>query len=162
TYMADRRSPKSLPALPNAQTGLRHVLFRTLAGRLIVVGLAVRLALLAAAAVMPLPAFFAVVDTVAGIAIAIGVGYFLVRLFVRRQRSVAQQYAAASLAIVPVQRGCEARDSTPPADARRVSSDAGVSTAGPWAHVQPPPTVPAWVQCAGFGGVFAYSHATSS
>src|SRR5205807_2122389 len=80
----------------------------------------------------------------------------------RRQRSVAQQYAAASLAIVPVQRGCEARDSTPPADARRVSSDAGVSTAGPWAHVQPPPTVPAWVQCAGFGGVFAYSHATSS
>src|SRR5947209_20025718 len=30
--------------------------------------------------------------------------------------------------------------------------------AGPWAHVDPPDSVPAWIDCSGFSGTFAYSH----
>src|SRR5205807_10459003 len=73
--------------VPDAQSGLRHVLLRTVPGRLIVVGLAVRVLLVvAAAAAGPLPPFFNVVDTVAGVAIAVGAAYFVVRLFIAAKR----------------------------------------------------------------------------
>src|SRR5947209_4642328 len=86
--MARSRSPRPFVVrIPDPQSGLRHVLLRTLSGRFIVVGLALRLLLVVAAAVAgPLPAFFDVVDTVAGIAIAIGAGYFVVKLFVAAKR----------------------------------------------------------------------------
>src|SRR5256885_15082454 len=86
--MARQRAhrPPLAPA-PDRETGVRHVLQRTLPGRLIVVGLSVRLSLLAyAAAIGPLPTFLTVVDTVAGLAIAIAAGYFLYRLFVIAKR----------------------------------------------------------------------------
>src|SRR5207244_473472 len=88
TYMARSRGPQRFVVpIPDAQSGLRHVLLRTLPGRLIVVGLAVRMLLVvAAAAGGPLPAFFTVVDTVAGLAIAVGAGYFVVRLFIAAKR----------------------------------------------------------------------------
>ena len=35
-------------------------------------------------------------------------------------------------------------------------------TAGPWAHVDPPREMPAWIACAGFSGVLAYSHRRSA
>src|SRR5262245_3548564 len=82
-----RRPRPFVVPLPDAQSGLRHVLLRTLPGRLVVLGLAVRLLLVAAAvAIGPLPTFFNVVDTVAGIAIAIGAAYFIVRLFIAAKR----------------------------------------------------------------------------
>src|SRR5438874_3611527 len=86
--MARSRGPRRFVVpIPDAQSGLRHVLLRTLPGRLIVVGLAVRVLLVVAAAAMgPLTAFFTIVDTVAGVAIAVGAAYFVVRLFIAAKR----------------------------------------------------------------------------
>src|SRR5438105_733873 len=86
--MARSRGPRRFVVpVPDAQSGLRHVLLRTVPGRLVVVGLAVRVLLvLAAAAMGPLPPFFTVVDTVAGVAIAVGAAYFVVRLFIAAKR----------------------------------------------------------------------------
>src|SRR5438045_395738 len=81
--MARRRSLPTLNTPPvDGRTGLQHALLRTIPGRLIVVGAAVRLAMLAVASMaQPLPAFFSVVDTVAALAIAIGVAYFIYQVF---------------------------------------------------------------------------------
>ncbi len=86
--MARSRGPRPFAApVPDVQSGLRHVLLRTLPGRLIVIGLAARLLLVVVtAAVGTLPAFFGVVDTVAGGAIAIGAAYFLFKLFAAAKR----------------------------------------------------------------------------
>src|SRR5260370_41728985 len=86
--MARRRSETTLllPA-PDREWGLRHVLFHTLPGRFIVIGVEIRLVLLAAGAfVRSRPLLFNVVDTAAGLAIAIGAGYFVFRLFVAAKR----------------------------------------------------------------------------
>ena len=80
------RRPFVVP-LPDAQSGLRHVLLRTIPGRLIVGGGAVRLLLVVfAAAAGPLPPAFTAIDTMAGIAIAVGAAYFVVRLFIATKR----------------------------------------------------------------------------
>jgi serine phosphatase RsbU (regulator of sigma subunit) len=82
-----RHHPQTPPPAPDRESGLRHVLLHTLPGRLIVIGLAIRLILLALGAVIPsVPAVFNVVDTAAGLAIAIGAAYFLVQLFVAAKR----------------------------------------------------------------------------
>jgi sigma-B regulation protein RsbU (phosphoserine phosphatase) len=229
--------------VPDAQSGLRHVLFHTLPGRLIVVGFAVRVLLvLAAAAFGPLPAFFSVLDTVAGIAIAVGAGYFVVRLFIaakrrllwrvrrklilsyifvgfipailivaffllggfllfnnlssyllqsrlqtlsdeakflaqstaleiqrgggrdaasvvaRRQMTAVSQFSGVSLAVVPHDGSCAEPARSPGEVVDR--PEIRPVTAGPWAHVAPPRSVPAWIRCSGFGGVLAYEHPT--
>jgi sigma-B regulation protein RsbU (phosphoserine phosphatase) len=67
---------------------LPHALLHTLPGRAMVVGLAVKLIVLATGLwISPLPAFLDVIDTVAGLAVAAGAVYFLVRLaaLVRRR-----------------------------------------------------------------------------
>ena len=79
-------SPAARAALPVAGEwgqGVRDALFRTLPGRAIVVGLLIRVVLWPAR-FLPngAPAFFSVVDTVAGLAIAGGAVYFLFRLLV--------------------------------------------------------------------------------
>src|SRR5712691_6171298 len=62
-------------------------LHRTLPGRAIVVGVAVKLAVFAVRlAGASVPAFVGVVDTVAGLAIAAGAGYFLIQLFLLAKR----------------------------------------------------------------------------
>src|SRR6478736_1701162 len=66
------RRPFAVP-LPDAQSGLRHVLLRTLPGRLVVAGVGVRLLIV-------------VLATIAGIAIAVGAAYFVVRLFIAAKR----------------------------------------------------------------------------
>jgi serine phosphatase RsbU (regulator of sigma subunit) len=59
----------------------------TLPGRAIVVGVAVKLAVVAARLVRPdLPPLLEIVDSVAGLAIAAGAGYFLLRLFLLAKR----------------------------------------------------------------------------
>ena len=70
----------------------------------------------------------------------------------RRQAIAGEQYPGLSFAVVPVHRTCEA------ANAAGLTIDVPYRTAGPWAHVDPPAEVPAWVPCAGFSGVLAYSH----
>ena len=240
------RRPFVVP-LPDAQSGLRHVLLRTIPGRLVVGGLAVRLLLiLFAAAAGPLSPWLNAVDTLAGIAIAVGATYFVVRLFIaakrrllwrvrrklilsyifvgfipailivaffllvgfllfnnlssyllqtrlralgdearflaqstaleiqrsggrdaaaiiaRRQASAVVQFPGASLAVVPYDGSCVESAAGPAAGspARQDSQETRVVTAGPWAHVRPPRTLPSWVRCGGFGGVLAYAHRT--
>jgi serine phosphatase RsbU (regulator of sigma subunit) len=213
------------------------VLLHTLPGRLIVIGVALRLLLVAVGGLTGrLSAFFSVVDTVAGLAIAAGAVYFVFRLFVaakrrllwrvrrklilsyifvgfipsilivgffllggfllfynlssylvesrlrslgdrarflaqstaleiqraggrdvagiiaRRQANAAQEFQGVSLAVVPFEGSCAA-------DARKpAAAGSPIPVAGPWAHVDPPSTLPVWIDCAGFGGLLAYSH----
>ena len=66
---------------------VRGALFHTLPGRGIVVGLAVKLVVAAIRAITgTLPGFLTVIDTVAGLAAAVGVIYFLFRLVVLAKR----------------------------------------------------------------------------
>jgi serine phosphatase RsbU (regulator of sigma subunit) len=69
----------------------------------------------------------------------------------RRQSNQADQYPGISLALVPLDRACDGAAVRPAAEPR-------VQTAGPWAHVEPPASIPAWIDCSGFSGVLAYSH----
>jgi serine phosphatase RsbU (regulator of sigma subunit) len=67
--------------------GARHALFRTLPGRAIVLGLLIKIAVLVVRLVSGgAPAFMGVVDTVAGLAIAAGLAYFLFGLLVLAKR----------------------------------------------------------------------------
>src|SRR5439155_1426301 len=62
-----------------------------------------------------------------------------------------------SLAAIPMEGGCAV-----PREPRPAPSEARTVTAGPWAHVEPPVSVPAWIDCSGYSGVFAYSHRRTS
>ena len=69
------------------RSGIRHALFGTLAGRAIVIGVALRLAVYAIGlALGGVPLFLSVVDTVASIGLAIGAGYFAWQLIVLGKR----------------------------------------------------------------------------
>jgi sigma-B regulation protein RsbU (phosphoserine phosphatase) len=71
----------------NARDGIRGVLFRTLAGRAIVVGLGIKIAVsLLRAVAGRVPAFLGVIETVGGLAAAVGLAYFAVRLIVLAKR----------------------------------------------------------------------------
>jgi sigma-B regulation protein RsbU (phosphoserine phosphatase) len=75
-------------------------------------------------------------------------------ILARRQAAVAGEFPGASFAVVPMNRPCGSASSGT-ADARGAPS-AVPDTAGPWSHVEPPATVPAWVTCGGFVGLLAY------
>jgi sigma-B regulation protein RsbU (phosphoserine phosphatase) len=79
-------------------------------------------------------------------------------ILARRQAAAAADYPSASIAVVPVNRVCgqPASDTNP----KSQTLDVRLQTAGPWTHVDPPKTVPAWIGCPGFAGVLAYSHRT--
>ncbi len=69
------------------RSGVQHALFGTLPGRAIVIGIALRLVVyLAGLALGEVPAFLAVVDTVASIGLAIGAAYFAWKLIVLGKR----------------------------------------------------------------------------
>ena len=240
-------SRRALPPLAvDRREGVRGALLHTLPGRAIVVGLTVKLAVfLAGAAAGGVPAFFGVVDTMAGLAAAAGLVYFACRLLivakrrllwrVRRtlilsyifigfvpalllvafsllcgfllfynfssylvqtrlramseqarflaqstaleiQRSSGRDVAVIlarrranalvqanvfsespdiSIAVVPTDRECGAQQTS---DLRLQTPDLKLQVSGPWAHVEPPRTVPPWIKCQGFSGVLAYSH----
>ena len=78
-------------------------------------------------------------------------GHDMPTILARRQGAAAERYPEASFAIVPIGRPCE----QPGAEARP-------TVAGPWRHVAPPTAIPAWIPCAGFSGVFAYTHEHST
>jgi serine phosphatase RsbU (regulator of sigma subunit) len=220
--------------------GVQHALLHTLPGRAIVIGLVARVAVYGLGLLLgSAPAFLGVIDTAAGVALAVGAAYFVIRLLVAakrrllwrvrrklilsyfcigfipailivmffllcgyllfynfsayivqsrlraladearflaqstaleiqrgggrdianviaiRQASAAAEFAGVSIAVVGTDRGC--------ADAaRETASGAAIgllAVAGPWSHVEPPATVPRWIDCSGFAGVLAYSTA---
>ena len=219
---------------------MRRYLLNSLPGRVIIIGVALRIVIAVVGALIgSLPRFLTIVDTVAGIAIAVGLVYFAFRLFIiakrhllwrvrrklilsylfvgfvpallivaffllcgyllfynissylvqsrlralgdqarflaqttaleiqraggrelprilaRRQAGAADQFPGLSIAVIPVSRTCEAMTEVAPLpDVRR-------QTAGPWAHVDAPASVPEWIPCDGFGGVLAYTHRRS-
>ncbi len=230
------------PILPDVdrRAGVKGALLHTLPGRLIVVGAAIKIAIFTVSRVIgALPAFLSVVDSVAGLAVAIGALYFLVRLTImakrrllwrvrrkmllsyffigvvpatllvlfsllcgfllfynfssylvqarlhslsdrarflaqstaleiqrsggrdtaaiiaRRQVNASDENPEVSIAVLPARRDCESSST---------ASAIGPSVpfaAGPWAHMAPPATVPEWVECRGYAGVFAYTHKKS-
>jgi sigma-B regulation protein RsbU (phosphoserine phosphatase) len=75
-------------------------------------------------------------------------------IIARKQTNAALEYPGMSIAVIPVDRACRAAvpPSTPATSLDRTL------TAGPWAHVAPPGTVPAWIDCAGWAGLLAYAH----
>lgn len=74
----------------------------------------------------------------------------------RRQPSEAAEMPGFSQAVFPVTGGCSGAD----APARAAGS--AVRT-GPWAHVEPPDALPAWLgDCRGFSGTVAYELAPGS
>jgi sigma-B regulation protein RsbU (phosphoserine phosphatase) len=69
------------------RAGVRGALLHTLPGRVIVVGIALKLAVLAAGVLLGAESpFLSVVDRVAGLAVAVGVSYFLVQLILLAKR----------------------------------------------------------------------------
>jgi len=238
------------------RAGVRGALLHTLPGRVIVVGVALKLAVFLAVIVVGTESpFLAVVDRVAGLAVALGAVYFVVQLVLlakrrllwrvrrkmmlsyifigfvpafflvafallcgfllflnfssylvqarlqllgdraeflaqnaaleiqrtggrdvagiiaHRQANAADKYAAdVAIAVLPVARTCTGKP-----ESRSVKPEAGspksppggqtsdfrlhaFASAGAWSHVDPPRSVPAWIECPGYSGVFAYSH----
>jgi len=86
------RSSGSAPSRPRIAPvewaeGVRHALFHTLPGRAIVLGILIKLTIAPMRLVLgATPAFLAVVDTVAGVAIAAGLAWFGFRLLVLAKR----------------------------------------------------------------------------
>jgi serine phosphatase RsbU (regulator of sigma subunit) len=239
-------SRRASPLAVDRREGVRGALLHTLPGRAIVIGLTVKLVVfLVGAAAGTVPTFLAVVDTMAGLAAAVGLVYFSFRLLIlakrrllwrvrrtlilsyifigfvpslllvafsllcgfllfynfssylvqtrlramseqarflaqstaleiqrgsgrdvaailarRRANALAQANVFSespdiSIAVVPTDRVCGAQENS---DFRIQISDLKEQTAGPWSHVDPPRSVPAWIGCTGFSGVLAYSH----
>jgi serine phosphatase RsbU (regulator of sigma subunit) len=68
----------------------------------------------------------------------------------RRQAAASSRYPNASYAVVPTEKDCGAtssRNAQPPMQL----------IAGPWAHLDAPDTIPAWVPCGGREGLLAYT-----
>ncbi|PYQ98049.1 MAG: hypothetical protein DMF94_15710 [Acidobacteria bacterium] len=86
----NRRAEPSLskpPAAADRREDLRGALLYTMPGRAIVIGLAIKLTVfLVGLAIGRVPAFFTVVDTVAGLAVAAGLVYFAFRVLVLAKR----------------------------------------------------------------------------
>ncbi len=238
--MPGQRSRSAVPS-GNRPLGLRHALLHTFPGRAIVIGVVVRLVVYAIGVLFgPVPAFLAVIDTVAGVALAVGAAYFVFRLLIiarqrllwrvrrklilsyifigfvpamlivaffllsgyllffnfssylvqsrlrsvgdrarfiaqsaalelqrgggrdaadvvnRRLASAAGEFPDLSIVVVPVDRACaDTAKRSPSGSASPIPATPPI--AGPWAHVEPPRSVPNWIDCAGFAGVLAYA-----
>lgn len=80
-----------------------------------------------------------------------GGGRDVADLVARRQTQADPTLPGPSLAVVPPGRACGDRPAIGAADVPPI-------TAGPWAHMSSPSTLPSWIGCAGFSGLLAYSH----
>jgi len=243
-------SRRALPPLPpgavERRAGIRGALLHTFPGRAIVIGLAVKIGVLLLRTATPggmVPSFVSVIETVAGLAAAVGLTYFAARLIVlakrrllwrvrrklilsyvfigfvpalllvafsllcgfllfynfssylvqsrlralgeqarffaqstaleiqrgggrdvasilaRRQANGGAQFQDMSIAVVPVDRACGGTPAGGPPPAGGATALSGRTlTSGPWKHVDPPGTIPGWIDCPGFSGILAYSH----
>ncbi|PWT85890.1 MAG: hypothetical protein C5B57_02080 [Blastocatellia bacterium] len=69
----------------------------------------------------------------------------------RRLMAAADELPGLSLAVIPVTRNCTGVVGA--GDSVRVSMPIA---AGPWTHLEPPSTLPPWIDCSGFAGTLAY------
>jgi len=85
-------------------------------------------------------------------------------IITRRQATAGTQYPDMSIAVVPVDHVCgtaaspQSDLSNPQSELRSPQSIRNAQISGPWAHLEPPRVLPAWIDCPGFSGVLAYSH----
>ena len=80
----------------------------------------------------------------------------------RRQSSIETRYPFLSIAIVPLaDLSCDV-EPVRAARAPRALPVALPISAGPWGHLDPPATLPAWVGCDGFSGLIAYNAAATA
>ena len=70
----------------------------------------------------------------------------------RRQASASVRYPGVSYVVIPAKKACTAGQ---PGNVRTLVVTEPVA-AGPWAHLDPPATLPAWVPCDGHAGLIAY------
>jgi sigma-B regulation protein RsbU (phosphoserine phosphatase) len=81
----------------------------------------------------------------------------------RRQQGAASRYPGASYVVVPARRDCSGSEGSAPRgqlfSGRSIVVDEPVP-AGPWEHLDPPSTLPAWVTCSGHAGLIAYHEMT--
>ena len=82
-------------------------------------------------------------------------------IIARRQENAGRDFPGASIVIVPVNRPCAQTGAASP-DGVAAAPTSPPVTAGLWRHVEPPRTLPPWIDCSGFSGLFAYSHATGA
>src|SRR3954463_4174505 len=75
-------------------------------------------------------------------------------ILARRQATEAEKYPDLSIAVVPTNHTCGSAAATN-SESRMPNAQ---FRAGPWAHVDAPRAIPAWIDCPGFSGVLAYSH----
>ena len=81
-----------------------------------------------------------------------GGGQDLSRIIAQKQATSDLRVPELSIAVLRVERPCADQS------AASGSASAVLATAGPWAHLIPPSTLPAWIRCPGFTGLLAYSH----
>src|SRR5262245_49436165 len=78
---------RELPSGASRWDGVRHAMLGTLPGRAIVIGIVLRLAVYAVGVALGrVPQFLAVIDPAAGLALAVGAVYVLVRLIILGKR----------------------------------------------------------------------------
>ena len=75
----------------------------------------------------------------------------------RKQASSETRYPYLSMAVVPVRElTCKLQGAAAAKTARNLPATLPV-VAGPWAHLEPPASVPKWMGCEGFSGIITYS-----
>src|SRR5215213_5900714 len=75
-----------------------------------------------------------------------GGGRDVASILARRQASAGSQYPDMSIAVVPVDRACGGPPPGGPASIGAASAPATRTlTSGPWAHLDPPDTIPGWI-----------------
>jgi serine phosphatase RsbU (regulator of sigma subunit) len=74
----------------------------------------------------------------------------------RARESLASEFPGASLALVTADRRCTGTSTIDEFMTHRPTS-----VAGPWAHVLPPTSIPTWIGCEAFGGLFVFGDAAA-
>ena len=84
-------------------------------------------------------------------------------ILLRRQTVVATEFPGVSMAAVALSRPCvDSSQSSSAAPQAPAGSEPRAATAGPWAHVAPPATLPDWLgDCSGFSGLLLYRGAAA-
>ena len=80
----------------------------------------------------------------------------------RKQASSETRYPYMSMALVPVKDlTCKVEGAAAARPVRALPATLPV-VAGPWAHVEPPTSMPKWIGCEGFSGIIAYNEPAAS
>ena len=84
----------------------------------------------------------------------------------RLQTGLQAEFPGISIAVVPVARACAlpltTLNSQVPSNTSELKVERSELVMGPWAHVAPPTSLPAWIGCEGFAGLLAASRREAS